>query len=59
VLPTNNLRVLHFHKTYYLDTVGGVKQVIFQLARGTESFGLMPEVVYKMHPFWYLSGGIK
>jgi hypothetical protein len=45
VLPSNNLRVLHFYKTYYPGTGGGVEQFIFQLARGTESFGITSEVL--------------
>ncbi|KTS36749.1 MULTISPECIES: glycosyltransferase [Pantoea] len=29
------IKVLHFYKTYYPDTFGGIEQVIFQLAEGT------------------------
>lgn len=34
------LRVLHFYKTYYPDTVGGIEQVIRQLAVGTTRLGM-------------------
>jgi rhamnosyl/mannosyltransferase len=33
------LRVLHFYKTYYPDSVGGIEQVIRQLAVGTTHLG--------------------
>ena len=33
------LRVLHFYKTYYPDTLGGIEQVIRQLAIGTTRLG--------------------
>lgn len=34
------MRVLHFYKTAFPDTVGGVEQVIDQIARGTSSAGI-------------------
>lgn len=34
------MRVLHVYKTYYPDTVGGIEQVLFQLARGLSSLGV-------------------
>jgi glycosyltransferase involved in cell wall biosynthesis len=36
----SSLRVLHFYKTYYPDTVGGIEQVIRQLAVGTTRLGM-------------------
>ena len=38
-------RVLHFFKTYYPDTFGGIEQVIFQLCKGTARFGFTSEVL--------------
>lgn len=32
------LKVLHFYKTYYPDSFGGIEQVIFQLSEGTAEF---------------------
>jgi glycosyltransferase involved in cell wall biosynthesis len=40
------LKVLHFFKTYYPDTMGGVEQVIFQLAEGGIQHGIKSEVLY-------------
>jgi glycosyltransferase involved in cell wall biosynthesis len=34
------LRVLHFYKTYYPDSLGGIEQVIRQLAIGTTRLGV-------------------
>ena len=34
------LKVLHFYKTYYPDSFGGVEQVIFQLCEGGASRGI-------------------
>jgi len=34
------IKVLHFFKTYYPDTMGGVEQFIFQLARGGNRNGV-------------------
>jgi len=40
------LKILHFFKTYYPDTMGGVEQVIFQLAEGGVRYGIEAEVLY-------------
>ncbi|WP_207263548.1 glycosyltransferase family 4 protein [Pseudomonas sp. GW101-3H06] len=40
------MKVLHFFKTYYPDTMGGVEQVIFQLAEGGIQNGIESEVLY-------------
>ncbi|KAB0490639.1 rhamnosyl/mannosyltransferase [Pseudomonas vancouverensis] len=40
------LKVLHFFKTYYPDTMGGIEQVIFQLAEGGIQQGIEAEVLY-------------
>ena len=34
------MRVLHFYKTYFPDTYGGVEQVIYQIAQGAVSQGV-------------------
>ncbi|WJV27586.1 MULTISPECIES: glycosyltransferase family 4 protein [Pseudomonas] len=39
-------KVLHFFKTYYPDTMGGIEQVIFQISEGVRSFGIESEVLY-------------
>ncbi len=39
-------KVLHFFKTYYPQTMGGIEQVIFQLAEGGTSHGVQAEVLY-------------
>lgn len=39
------LRVLHFFKTYYPDSFGGIEQVIFQLCKGTARYGFTGEVL--------------
>jgi rhamnosyl/mannosyltransferase len=39
------MRVLHFYRTYFPDTVGGIEQVINQLARGTAALGVETEVL--------------
>ena len=39
------MRVLHFYRTYFPDTVGGIEQVINQLARGTAALGIDTEVL--------------
>ena len=39
------MRVLHFYKTYYPDSVGGVEQVIRQLCVGTGRLGVRNEVL--------------
>jgi glycosyltransferase involved in cell wall biosynthesis len=40
------MKVLHFFKTYYPDTMGGIEQVIFQLAEGGIQYGIESEVLY-------------
>ena len=39
------MRVLHFYKTYYPDSLGGIEQVIRQLCVGTSRFGIQNEVL--------------
>lgn len=39
------MKVLHFFKTYLPDTFGGIEQVINQIARGTASLGVTPEIL--------------
>ena len=39
------MRVLHFYKTYYPDTVGGIEQVIRQMCVGTGRLGVTNEVL--------------
>ena len=39
------MRVLHFYKTYFPDSVGGVEQVIRQLCVGTARLGVTSEVL--------------
>lgn len=39
------IKVLHFFKTYYPDTTGGIEQVIFQLCQGSRAFGVEGEVL--------------
>ncbi|MDN0076847.1 glycosyltransferase family 4 protein [Crenobacter sp. SG2303] len=39
------MRVLHFFKTYYPDSFGGIEQVIYQLAEGGRQFGIESEVL--------------
>ncbi len=34
------LKVLHFYKTYYPDSYGGIEQVIFQLCEGAPAYGI-------------------
>ena len=34
------MKILHFYKTYYPDSFGGVEQVIFQLATGSAHLGI-------------------
>ena len=40
------IKVLHFFKTYYPDSMGGIEQVIFQIAEGTRALGVQSEVLY-------------
>lgn len=39
------MRVLHFYKTYYTDSVGGVEQAIRQICIGTARHGVVNEVL--------------
>lgn len=39
------MRVLHFYKTYYPDSLGGIEQVIRQLCNGTGKLGVRNEVL--------------
>ena len=39
------MKILHFYKTYYPDTFGGIEQAIFQLASGTSSLGVSAKVL--------------
>lgn len=39
------MRVLHFYKTYYPDSLGGVEQVIRQMCVGTSRLGVRNEVL--------------
>jgi len=39
------MRVLHFYKTYYPDSVGGVEQVIRQMCVGTGKLGVVNKVL--------------
>lgn len=34
------MRILHFFKTYYPETTGGIEQVIFQLCQGSRALGI-------------------
>jgi glycosyltransferase involved in cell wall biosynthesis len=39
------MRVLHFYKTYYPDSLGGIEQVIRQLCKGTGRLGVTNQVL--------------
>lgn len=39
------MRILHFFKTYYPDTTGGIEQVIFQLCQGSRVLGVESQVL--------------
>lgn len=39
------LKVLHFYKTYYPDSFGGIEQVIFQLCEGVAAFDIHSDVL--------------
>ena len=39
------MRVLHFYKTSFPDTMGGIEQVINQIARGANKFGVKTDVL--------------
>lgn len=40
------IKVLHFFKTYYPETMGGIEQVIFQLAEGCAADDVESQVLY-------------
>ncbi|MCY1408044.1 D-inositol-3-phosphate glycosyltransferase [compost metagenome] len=40
------MKVLHFFKTYYPETMGGIEQVIYQLSEGGLRQGIQSEVLY-------------
>ncbi|MFJ2713319.1 MULTISPECIES: glycosyltransferase family 4 protein [unclassified Pseudomonas] len=40
------IKVLHFFKTYYPETMGGIEQVIFQIAEGGLTQGYESQVLY-------------
>lgn len=40
------MKVLHFYKTSFPDTMGGVEQVINQIARGANKLGVKTDVLY-------------
>ncbi|WP_433739399.1 glycosyltransferase family 4 protein [Pseudomonas putida] len=40
------IKVLHFFKTYYPETMGGIEQVIFQIAQGGSEHGYSSQVLY-------------
>jgi len=39
------MRILHFYKTYYPDTWGGIEQVIRQLCSGTSQLGTVNQIL--------------
>lgn len=39
------MRILHFYKSYFPDSVGGIEQVIKQIAHSTASLGVQTEVL--------------
>lgn len=39
------MKVLHFYKTYYPETFGGVEQVIFQICQGAYAYGVESTVL--------------
>lgn len=49
------MKVLHFYKTYYLDSVGGVAQVIFQIASGLAYLGVSTDVLSLSSEAWQQS----
>ena len=55
---TQPMRVLHFYKTYFPDSVGGVEQVIRQMCVGTGRLGITNQVLslsrdQRLEPFDY------
>jgi rhamnosyl/mannosyltransferase len=43
------MRVLHFFKTYWPDTFGGVERTIHALAKGSHAFGIQSDVLALSH----------
>ena len=43
------MKILHFFKTYYPNSFGGIEQVIYQLAEGGKQFGIDAEVLSLSH----------
>ncbi|SCB62070.1 rhamnosyl/mannosyltransferase [Rhizobium aethiopicum] len=43
------MRVLHFFKTYWPDTFGGIERTIHAIAKGTARFGVQSEVLSLSH----------
>lgn len=39
------MRILHFYRTYYPDTYGGIEQVIYQIASGSSAYGVETDVL--------------
>ncbi|CAG1022209.1 N-acetyl-alpha-D-glucosaminyl-diphospho-ditrans, octacis-undecaprenol 3-alpha-mannosyltransferase / rhamnosyltransferase [Methylococcales bacterium] len=39
------MRILHFYRTYYPDSYGGIEQVIYQIASGSSALGVETEVL--------------
>lgn len=39
------MKVLHFYKTYYPESIGGVEQVIYQIASGVKEHGVVSSVL--------------
>jgi hypothetical protein len=39
------MRILHFYKTSFPDSMGGVEQVINQIARGANKHGIQTDVL--------------
>lgn len=39
------MKILHFYKSYFPDSVGGIEQVINQIAHSTASLGVQTEVL--------------
>lgn len=48
------LRILHFYKTYFPDSFGGIEQFIFQLAHGSAKRGIDVEVLSMHGASWTL-----
>lgn len=42
---SSRLRVLHFFKVYFPESIGGVEQVIYQLCESGRDFGIESEVL--------------